>query len=335
MKPVIKVNNLSKEFLFHKKEPGIKASVKNLFNRQLLVKNAVDNISFEIQEGEFLGFIGPNGAGKTTTLKMLSGILCPSAGHIEVLGFNPFDRKHEFLKQFGIVFGQKNQIHPDLPPIETFNLIKSIYELSDKEYKNKLDELICLLGIESEIKIQARKLSLGQKMKCELATAFLHNPRILFLDEPTIGLDINAQRKVRQFLEEYNKNHKTTIILTSHYIQDIEKLCNRAIVINKGSLVFDGDFSNLSRKYTKNKKIEIIVKDTSIPNLKKIHQSVTIREIDNQKISLEIPREQVSSAISEIMKHLQIEDITIKEVDIEEIIADIFEKNESHTLKTK
>ncbi|MBP7859921.1 ABC transporter ATP-binding protein, partial [Patescibacteria group bacterium] len=227
METAIKVQNLSKTFKVHKKEEGLIGSVKGLFKREYKTIEAVKNVSFNIEQGELVGFIGPNGAGKTTTLKMLSGLLYPSEGKVKVLGYTPYERKHPFLKQISLVMGQKNQLFWDLPAIETFNLNKEIYEVDTKTYKKTLDELVEMLDIKEILNQQVRKLSLGQRMKCELVASLIHTPKILFLDEPTIGLDVVAQKKLRQFIKEYNEKYNATVILTSHYMGDVKELCKR------------------------------------------------------------------------------------------------------------
>ena len=221
---VISVNKLQKFYKVHQKEPGLAGSIRSLFKRKYYDVKAVDGVSFEINEGELVGFIGPNGAGKTTTLKVLSGLLYPTAGDVSVLGYTPWDRKPAFQKQFSLVMGQKNQLWWDLPAIESFILNKEIYEVPDAQYKQTLDELDTLLDVSDVLKVQVRKLSLGQRMKMELIAALIHSPKILFLDEPTIGLDVVMQKKMRDFIKQYNK-FNATIILTSHYMDDVKELC--------------------------------------------------------------------------------------------------------------
>ncbi|MDO8639697.1 MAG: ATP-binding cassette domain-containing protein, partial [bacterium] len=259
--PVISISNLSKHYEVHKKEPGLSGSLKSLFARKYETIKAVDEISFEINEGELVGFIGPNGAGKTTTLKCLSGLLYPTKGKISVLGFTPFDRKKEFLKQISLIMGQKNQLWWDLPAVDTFLLNKEIYEIPNNQYKKILDELLVLLEVTDLIKVPVKKLSLGQRMKMELIAALLHSPKVLFLDEPTIGLDVVMQKKLREFIREYNKRYKATIILTSHYMGDVEELCKRVIVINYGKIIFDGEISNLVKQYAPYKLITVLFKE--------------------------------------------------------------------------
>ena len=230
---VISVQNLEKFYRVHKKESGLKGSFKALFSRQYEDVKAVKGVSFTVEKGEFVGFLGPNGAGKTTTLKMLSGLLFPTGGKVEVLGFTPQERKEEFLKQISFVMGQKNMLWWDLPPIETFALNKAIYEVSDSDYKKVLDELIELFGIQDILHQPVRQLSLGQRMQCELISSLLYMPKVLFLDEPTIGLDVVAQQKVRDFIYDYNRKYNSTILLTSHNMDDVVNLARRVIVIDE------------------------------------------------------------------------------------------------------
>ena len=245
----ISVQKLSKHFKIHKKQPGLAGSVKALFSREYRTIEAVNDINFEISQGELVGFIGPNGAGKTTTLKMLSGLLYPTGGQAKVLGYTPHERKNDFLKQISLVMGQKNQLWWDLPAIETFNLNKEIYEIQDDVYKNVLDELVEMLDVKDVIHQQVRKLSLGQRMKCELIASLIHTPKVLFLDEPTIGLDVVMQKRVREFIKEYNRKYQATVILTSHYMDDVKEICKRVIMINEGKLVFDGRLDELIKQY--------------------------------------------------------------------------------------
>src|SRR6266550_4753838 len=229
---VISVSQLSKYYQVHQKEPGVLGSLKALVNRKTYTAKAVDDISFTINEGELIGFIGPNGAGKTTTLKCLSGLLYPTSGKVSVLGFTPFERKYAYLKQISLVMGQKNQLWWDLPAVDSFLLNKEIYEIPDIQYKKTLGELTELLDVKDVLQVQVRKLSLGQRMKCELIAALIHNPKVLFLDEPTIGLDVIMQQKLRDFVKAYNERYNATILLTSHYMKDVEQLCERVIIID-------------------------------------------------------------------------------------------------------
>jgi len=253
----IKVTGLKKYFRVYKRKEGLIPTINSLFHRKYSEVKAVDGISFSIREGELVGFIGPNGAGKTTTLKCLSGLLYHSSGIVEVLGYIPFERKADFLKKISLVMGQKNQLWWDLPAVESFRLNKEIYELSEDVYRKNLDELTGLLDVGSLINQPVRQLSLGQRMKMELIAALIHHPKVLFLDEPTIGLDIVMQKKMRDFIGNYNKKYKATILLTSHYMADVKELCRRVIIINKGKLIYDGSLESLSQKYSFHKIITV------------------------------------------------------------------------------
>lgn len=319
---IIEVKNLKKFYQVHQKEPGLLGSLKSLVKRKYYDVKAVDDISFEIGEGELVGFIGPNGAGKTTTLKCLSGLLFPNAGEVKVLGFTPWDRKHPFLKQISLVMGQKNQLWWDLPAIETFNLNKEIYEVPDAQYKKTLRELVDLLEVEDILKVQVRKLSLGQRMKCELIAALLHSPRVLFLDEPTIGLDVVMQKKIRGFIKEYNQKYKATIILTSHYMGDVEELCQRVMIIDNGRLCFDGQLQEIIQKYADHKLISLILDKKVDPSV--VAKVFPVKEFDFPKLVLRVKREQVAMITSRALEQLPIIDLSIEEPAIEDIIRELF-----------
>lgn len=318
----IKVKNLSKDFIIHKKQPGLKGSLVSLVKRDSKAFTAVNDISFNIKQGELVGFIGPNGAGKTTTLKMLSGILYPSAGSIEILGYKPFDRKSDFLKQISLVMGQKNQLYWDLPPIETFNLNKEIYEIPTSQYKSILDELVAMLDVKDILNVQVRKLSLGQRMKCELIASILHSPKVLFLDEPTIGLDVVAQKKLRVFIKDYNAKYNATIILTSHYMGDLQELCDRVMIIANGKLGYDGGLNDLVRSYAKTKTITLIL-------LRPIDKQMAseygyVKEFDPLRVVYEVNREDIKHVASKMLSDLPVDDLDISEMPIEEIIRQVF-----------
>ncbi len=248
MRNLIEVKNLTKTYEFYRKQAGLMGSFKSLFKREKLFTHAVKDISFYVQEGELVGFLGPNGAGKTTTLKMLSGILYPTTGSVHVLGFVPWERKPQYQKQFSIVMGQKNQLWWDLPAMDSFLLNKEIYEVPQKNFDETIEELSVLLDVQHLLDVQVRKLSLGERMKMELMAALLHRPKILFLDEPTIGLDVVSQEKVREFISHYNKEKKTTILLTSHYMHEVEVLCDRIGFVYKGQLVDIGEVKEVKLK---------------------------------------------------------------------------------------
>ncbi|MBP9759278.1 ATP-binding cassette domain-containing protein [Candidatus Dojkabacteria bacterium] len=319
---VIEVKNLSKTFFVKDKEAGLLGSFKSFFSNKRRKIEAVNSIDFDINAGEMIGFIGPNGAGKTTTLKMLSGILYPTDGQIEVLGYKPFERKHDFLKKISLVMGQKNQLLWDLPAIDTFNLNKEVYEISKKEYQETLEELIEIFEIKDILNQQVRKLSLGQRMKCELVASILHNPKILFLDEPTIGLDILIQKKLRKFIKEYNKKFGTTVILTSHYMDDVKEIAERIIIINEGSLVFDNSISELSHKFANYKLLSLTLNtDANEGELKQLGDI----NYNFPKLEIKVTPSKTAEVTSQVLKLLDVDDIDISDPKLEDIVAKIFE----------
>ena len=322
MTPSIEVKQLVKKYSFYKKEPGLIGSIKSLFRREKLYVEAVKGINFSIQPGEFVGFVGPNGAGKTTTLKMLSGILYPTGGDVQVLGYKPFERKAEFQKQFALVMGQKNQLWWDLPAMESFLLNKAIYEIPDELFNKNLKELSELLDIKDILDVQVRKLSLGQRMKCELVAALLHSPKVLFLDEPTIGLDVVSQNAIREFLKTYNKEQGATIILTSHYMQDIRRLCDRVIIIDHGALLYDGTYDALHMQYSESKILEFTLAQKV--DVKEVEAFGKVLDIKDRTYSIRIPREKTAEITGKILETFNVDDIVIHERDIEEIIGEIF-----------
>ena len=323
----IRVDKLRKYFRVYQKEPGLLGSMKSLFSRKYYDAKAVDDISFEIQEGELVGFIGPNGAGKTTTLKCLSGLLFPTSGEVTVMGFKPFDRKREFLKKISLIMGQKNQLWWDLPASESFLLNKEIYQISDERFKNVIGGLSELLEVKDVLHVPVRKLSLGQRMKCELIAALIHSPKGLFLDEPTIGLDVVMQKNLRKFIKEYNRKYQATILLTSHYMGDVEELCERIIIIDHGKIIFDGKLTDIIKKYTKNKLLSIIF-HTPVEKEKLKHLG-QIKEFDPLKVRLAVPKEFANKVAAKILGELPVEDINIEDPDIETIIRYIFSINKT------
>lgn len=321
MGEIIKVSDLKKYYEVFDKEPGILGTVKSLFNRKYTEAKAVDGISYSIDEGELIGFIGPNGAGKTTTLKVLSGLLYPTSGEVRVLGYKPWERKTKYLKQFSLVMGQKNQLFWDLPAIDSFNLYKEIYEVSETEYKQTLNELIELLGVEKVLKVQVKKLSLGQRMKMELIAALIHSPKLLFLDEPTIGLDVVMQKTLREFISQYNKAKKATIILTSHYMMDVKELAKRVIIIDHGHILFDGQLSDVIKKFSSNKVIGV-----SFERPVKKEDLLKFGDVEegNGKFQISVQREKASEVTEQILKRFPVEDLNIEEPQIEDIIRQVF-----------
>lgn len=322
--PIITVNQLSKHFRTYQKEEGLKGSLKNLFFRKYIDNKAVDQISFELAEGEFVGFLGPNGAGKTTTLKMLTGLIYPTSGQARVMGYLPWERKNEFRRQYSLIMGQKNQLWMDLPALESFQLNREIYQIPERQFRNTLEELTELLDIQKVLQVQVRRLSLGERMKMELIAALLHSPRVLFLDEPTIGLDIISQRKIRDFLLQYNKKFGTTILLTSHYMEDIEALCKRVIIINHGHKVYDGQLSQIVRECSNLK--ELAVTFAAPVNEAEIRSIAPFQEFDPYKVVFRIKRDQLTAVIQGLLHRFQVADINTAEADIGEVIAQIFDR---------
>lgn len=322
MSTSIIVNKLTKTYEYFKKEPGLAGSLKSLFWREKLYNEALKGISFEIEEGELIGFLGPNGAGKTTTLKILSGILYPTSGDASVLGFTPWKRNPAYQKQFSIVMGQKNQLWWDLPAQESFILNKNIYDIDPKTYQYNLEELTRLFEIMDIIDVPVRKLSMGQRMKCELVAALLHSPRVLFLDEPTIGLDIISQEKIRNYIKEYNRLKKTTVLLTSHYMRDVESLCRRVIVINNGVIIYDGSVEDLMQSYGDHKIIRLrFSKEYHEDGLDKYG---TVVERSDLSVVLKTNKEDIARSTARILSELPVEDLSVEEIEIEEVIKKIF-----------
>ncbi len=321
-KKIIQVLNLQKSFKIFKKNEGLWASVKDFFYRQSTEKVAVNSISFEIEEGEFVGFVVPNGAGKTTTLRMLSGILTPTSGELSVLGYQPWKRANEFKKQFSIIMGQKNQLWWDLPPLDSYELFRHMYEIPKDEFKKNLGFLADLLNAGDFLEVQTRKLSLGQRMKAELIGALIHKPKLLFLDEPTIGLDVVSQSAIRDFLKKYNQETRATILLTSHYMEDIRRLCGRVMIIDHGSLLYDGSYSNLINKFVHEKTLALRFQK-EIPK-KDLEKFGKIAQWDGISATLIIPREEAPELLARVMKELPVEDLTVHESSMEDVVRDIF-----------
>ncbi len=323
---MIEVEHLTRVFRTYKKQPGFWGGVKGLFHREFEETAAAKDISFAIGEGEFVGFLGPNGAGKTTTLKMLSGLIYPTSGTARVAGFDPTKRENAYRRIFALVLGQKNQLWWDLPAIESFNLLRAIYALPEAQYKATLDELVTLLDIGKKLNVMVRELSLGERMKMELIAALLHRPRVLFLDEPTIGLDVVSQRAVRQFLRDYNRRYRVTILLTSHYMADIKELCERVIVIHKGTKIYDGALDRLETSGGARRKIITFVPGGGgFPDTWQSRLATSTTRTDEGKFTLNVPSENVVPVSQEILSTGPVADITIEDVPLEDVIAELFQ----------
>ncbi len=320
----ILVDHLAKYYQVHQKEPGFVGSLRSFVRRKYTDVKAVDDLSFQIEQGEIVGFLGPNGAGKTTTLKVLSGLLYPTSGDVRVMGFIPHERRAEYLRRITLVMGQKQQLNWDLPAIETFLVNQAIYEIPDDQFKRTLDELTELLELGGLLRKQVRKLSLGERMKCELAAALLHRPQVLFLDEPTIGLDVTMQSKIRQFVGEYNRRHHATVILTSHYMADVTALCQRVIVIDHGKLLYDGDLDALAAKIAPQKLIRVEL--STALNGHRLEDYGEVIHRRGQKAELLVPRTETSDIAARMLSQLPIVDVTIEDPPIEDVISRVFEQ---------
>lgn len=318
----IEVRRLKKYYEVHHKAPGFWGSLRSLVRRETRLVRAVDDISFTVAPGEIVGFLGPNGAGKTTTLKVLSGLLYPTAGEVRVLGFTPHERKPDFLRQITLVMGQKQQLVWDLPAIETLLVNKAIYDIPDDQFRRTLDELSELLELDQLLTKQVRKLSLGERMKCELAAALLHRPKVLFLDEPTIGLDVTMQAKIRQFIAEYNARHGATVLLTSHYMADVAALAKRIIIIDHGKLVYDGDLETLVHNEAPYKVVTVVLRRPVPPSA--LESFGRVVAADTLKFSLQVPRGSTSRVAARLLQEFAVDDLTIEEPPLEEIIQHVF-----------
>lgn len=329
---LIHVENLTKEFKIYKKQPGFMGAVKGLFSREAEIKKAVDNISFDIAEGEMVGYIGANGAGKSTTIKMMTGILVPTSGKCVVNGIVPYKERQKNGKQIGVVFGQRTQLWWDLPLTETFSILKEIYDVSDSDFKKRMEFFNEILEINEFIGSPVRTLSLGQRMRADLAAALIHNPKMLYLDEPTIGLDVMVKENIRKAIKDINSEFKTTVILTTHDLSDIEELCSRIIIIDKGKAVYDGSIDEIKDKYGYMRTVQTFVKD--IKEARKINiaeefnlseeEVATTTNENSLIVNFNKNKISISDIVGHIMSKVQVADINIKETDIEDIIKKIY-----------
>jgi len=319
----IRAQNLSKTYSFYEKEKGIKGSLRGLFRRRKVLVEAVKEIDLDIGVGEVVGFIGPNGAGKTTTLKMLSGILYPSGGQLEVLGFIPFKREKAFLKNITLVSGQRSRLFWDLPAEDYLSFLKVVYEIPEDVYRQNLQSLVRLAEIGEILRVPQRKLSVGQRRRCELVAALIHDPKVIFLDEPTNAIDLMNARKIRQFIKERGKEGRYCIVLTSHHMADIEQVCERLIIINRGRIVYDGRTQDLTRLNGLNKQMRAVLQDPFA--VEHVGRLGKIIEKNGQEILLEVEPHRAASVASELLANFSVKDISIMDPPLEKIIESIYE----------
>ena len=324
----IQVNELSKHFKMFKREAGLSGAFRSFFNRKYETFHALKDISVQIEDGEILGILGENGAGKTTLIKLLVGLLHPSSGEVNINGFIPWNRKSDFLKQISVVMGQKNQLWWDIPASESFLLNQKIYEIPEIQYKNTLDELVDLLSVREKLNVQVRRLSLGERMKMEFIAALLHKPKIVLLDEPTIGLDVISQLKIREFVKYYNEKYKTTFLLTSHYMHDIQALCKRVFVIHKGASLYDGDFNELVNRV--NPKRKLLFEFNEIPDQSKterLSENYNFR-LDDTILYAELPDKELTKLVSELFQLGVPASITMEDLPVEDTMRSFFKDPE-------
>lgn len=331
---MIDVKNLTKEFISFKKESGLKGALKGLFSNEAVIKTAVENISFHIPKGEILGFIGGNGAGKSTTIKIMTGILVPTSGKCTVDGIVPYENRQKNARNIGVVFGQRTQLWWDLPLSETFTILKEIYDVDDNQFLNRMDFFNEVFGLSDFSSSSVRTLSLGQRMRADLACAMLHNPKVLFLDEPTIGLDVVVKEKIRESIKQINREFSTTVVLTTHDLGDIEELCSRLMIMDKGSLVYDGDIETVKETYGYMRTLKMDVKhvekakDIDVAKNFKLSLEDAKTWIDENSIFVRFNRNKISipDIVSYVMPKMQVMDISIRETDIEDVIKKIYRK---------
>ncbi len=319
--PAIEARNLTKTYRTYRKERGLWGSVKGLVKRHYVETRAADDVSFQIEEGEFVGFLGPNGAGKTTVLKMLSGLLNPTSGEAQVLGFVPWERRNEMKRQFSLLMGQKNALWWDLPAQESLELNRAIYGIDRNRFAKVVGGLTELLEVQDKMNVMVRELSLGERMKMELISALIHEPRVLFLDEPTIGLDVVSQKRVREFLRVYNKEHRIVTMLTSHYMQDIEELCHRVIIIDHGKIFFDGPLSDIIDRFSGSKILSLTF---AKPVTRDFSSFGEVVEQTPVSVQLKVPRARVTETCRQLLDACDVSDINVQEIPVEEVIRQLF-----------
>ena len=328
MPPMIEVRDLSKEFRTFRRREGVKGAIQNLFVREYLTVRAVDHISFTIDAGEMVGYIGANGAGKSTTIKVLTGILVPSGGQVVSNHFVPYRDRARYTKHIGVVFGQRTQLWWDIAVIESFKLLKELYEIPETQYRQRLGLFCEILNLKDYLHTPVRKLSLGERMRCDLAASLLHNPPLLFLDEPTIGLDVVAKERIREFLKEVNRSEGTTVLLTTHDLSDIEELSRRIIIIDKGRILFDGDLAQMKKRLAKYTQVKFFLKDRSqVARLEQVQTNgIVCERLDELTYFIRFDRDRISTAevIRRIVNTLEVRDIFIEDEPIEDIVKRIY-----------
>jgi len=325
---IIIAENLNKSYPVAIKDPGIGGTISHFFRRTYRNINAVQDVSFSIEPGEMVGFLGPNGAGKTTTLKMLTGLIHPSQGTVKVGGFVPFNRQEAFLQKITLVMGQKQQLIWDLPALDSLRINAAVYNISDKEFQRRVGELTEMLALAGKLTQPVRKLSLGERMKAELLAALLHRPQVLFLDEPTLGLDVNAQAGVRNFLKEYNQLYQATILLTSHYMADITALCERVLLIHEGKLMYDGRLDGLLASFAPYR--EIYVELVQPLSLEQLMPYGDVQMLEGRAVRFIVPQAAMTRTVSQILADLEVVDLTVTEPPVEEVIGRVFQKGFNH-----
>ncbi len=326
----IEVRDLTKVYRVFQKREGLAASLKSLFHREYKTVTAVGGVSFSIRQGEMVAFLGPNGAGKTTTLKLLSGLIYPTSGTATALGFTPWQREIAYRRRFSLVMGQKNQLWWDLPAQESFRLHEAIYHIEPDIFQRRLDELSDLLEVRKLVNQPVRELSLGERMRMELIAALLHSPDLLLLDEPTIGLDVVSQRKVQEFLKHYQREQQITVLLTSHYMKDVEALCERAVIINQGLIQHDGPLATIVGRFSQTKIIELQFA-SELPASTELERFGTVFDIKSPRLKLRIPRGEVAQTLTALLSRYEIEDVSVQDRPLEEVIAEVFQQEAAAT----
>lgn len=319
---IIEIENLSKSYRVYQKQEGVLASVRGLFQRQYKEVHAVRSINLQVEAGEFVAFLGPNGAGKTTTLKLLSGVITPNAGTARVMGFVPWERDNAYRRRFALVMGQKNQLWWDLPAQESFRLHQQIYGIDPTEFDRVRDELTSLLDVRQLLNQPVRELSLGERMKMELIAALLHSPDVLFLDEPTIGLDVVAQHNIQSFLRYYQQQRGVTILLTSHYMKDVAALCRRVVIIARGEIMYDGSLAGIVDRFSSHKVITLVFPEEQAPA--GVERYGEIVKSEGPRVSIKVDRNGIGESLAALLAQYQVEDVSVEDPPLEEVIAEVF-----------